>query len=909
MAIPCSTLIKIGNRHRHEGSLGNGVCLLDLETRQLKSSQQFTEDDNSSESSTNGIIPAHQQDDCGTTSSRQFREDANSCGSSTNGIPTHQLTVEDLNLGKTTADVHLGLLREPGCCLSVVKLMIVGEPIEKLFLWGHSACTLSSGGHRQIVVFGGFGGVGRHARRNEALMFDPLSGSLNVINAEGPPSPRLGHTSSAVGECIFVIGGRGDPTQILNDVWVLDTAHHEWKLLECKGSLFAPRHRHAAAVGGSKIYVFGGLNIDTIYSCMHVLDTETFQWSEVSIQGEWPCARHSHSMVENGSQLYMFGGYDGENVLGDLYSFDVGTYLWKKEKTTGKAAVPRFSHSMFIYRNYLGILGGCPVKQQFEEVSLLDLRNHVWKHVTVHSVSKDLLVRSTMSVADDDLVILGGGASCYAFGTKFNEPMKINLCPLISSDDIPCDGNKPKEAVENNNNDFTGLGDSVMVTNERKSPCNNYVKSIFESSNLECAADVLTQTDGHHLGTKHLVLQLEKKYAKLVKDILKKIGWLDLGRKVYSTRNGLHICLPITETSHAFFNNKAVHSVDMSDSLDGCHQMGVFSGKGFTINDASFQLSLNLLMECGGSVQIDDVANVKKGPRAPQKILKEAVCSLIKHKGLQLQLLEQLPTRWERLGDIVVLPVKSFNDPIWDSIGEELWPIVAKALGTRRLARQGRVVPNGTRDSSLEILVGDNGWVEHHENGILYSFDATKCMFSLGNLSEKLRMGRLDCRDEIVVDLFAGIGYFVLPFLVKAKAKLVYACEWNPHAIEALQHNTRANFVGDRCVILEGDNRVTAPKRIADRVCLGLLQSSECSWPAAVRALRPEGGILHVHGNVKDTEEGLWSEYVTKSINSIAKSEGYCWDVSLQHVERVKWYGPHIRHLVADVRCKQMQMQ
>lgn len=62
--------------------------------------------------------------------------------------------------------------------------------------------------------------------------------------------------------------------------------------------------------------------------------------------------------------------------------------------------------------------------------------------------------------------------------------------------------------------------------------------------------------------------------------------------------------------------------------------------------------------------------------------------------------------------------------------------------------------------------MGNNGWVDHRENGITYSFDATKCMFSWGNLSEKLRMARLDCKEETVVDLFAGIGYFVLPFLV-----------------------------------------------------------------------------------------------------------------------------------------------
>lgn len=80
---------------------------------------------------------------------------------------------------------------------------------------------------------------------------------------------------------------------------------------------------------------------------------------------------------------------------------------------------------------------------------------------------------------------------------------------------------------------------------------------------------------------------------------------------------------------------------------------------------------------------------------------------------------------------------------------------------------QGKITPNGTRDSTLELLLGDNGWVTHYENDICYSLDATKCMFSSGNRSEKLRIGQLNCRDEVVVDLFAGIGYFVLPFLVK----------------------------------------------------------------------------------------------------------------------------------------------
>ncbi|KAG6419025.1 hypothetical protein SASPL_121233 [Salvia splendens] len=290
--------------------------------------------------------------------------------------------------------------------------------------------------------------------------------------------------------------------------------------------------------------------------------------------------------------------------------------------------------------------------------------------------------------------------------------------------------------------------------------------------------------------------------------------------------------------------------------------------------------ALDLLMSCGATKKVDEVIKVKKTPNSPFKILKEVVATLLENAGLPANRIEQLPSRWERLGDIIVLPVTSFKDEVWNSIGGELWPLVARTLGAQRLARQGRIAQTETRDSKLEILVGDDGW---------------------------LRMAHLDCRDQVVVDLFAGIGYFVLPFLMRANAKMVYACEWNPHAIEALHRNLCTNSVADRCVVLEGDNRVTAPKGVAHRVCLDLIPSSECSWETAVAALRDEGGVLHVHGNVKDTEEGQWTNHVIEMISEISKSQGRLWEVLVEHVERVKWYAPRIRHLVVDVRCRVSQ--
>ncbi|CAN4105808.1 unnamed protein product [Withania somnifera] len=666
-----------------------------------------------------------------------------------------------------------------------VKLVISGESIERLFLWGHSASTVDN---KKVLIFGGFGGMGRHARRDDLLLLDLECGKMEVIDVLDAPCPRVGHTSSVIGDSIYVIAGRADPSNILNDVWVFNVTKKEWRLLECSGTSFLPRHRHAAAAVGSRIYIFGGIHNDMIYSSLYVFDTQNFEWSEVQVQGDLPCACHSHSMVAYGTQIFVFGGYNGQKALGDLYSFDVKTCIWKKEKMIGRPPTAKFSHSMFIYKKYLGIIGGCPVSRHNQRLSLLGLESHCWKHIAISSVGEDLFVRSTANIIDTDLIMIGGGAACYAFGTKFSEPVKINLLPLI-----PLIESRTHLHEENLH---AICQEENMMREMDVSFCSpqNAVESATDGSFHQNSEGRDSGIARSQTIASHWFLRLKKKDAKMAKDMLKKFGWLDLGRKVHSQDDGKDICFPVTESFCVLFN---------------------------------------------------------------QRNNSESVCQ----------------------------PEKD----------------------TCMVALNGRIAPTGTRDSTLEILVGDNGWVKHRENGIVYSFDATKCMFSWGNLSEKLRVGHFDCKDEVIVDLFAGIGYFVLPFLVRAKAKLVYACEWNPHAVEALRRNLEANLVADRCVLLEGDNRITAPKGVADRVCLGLIPTSEGSWVTAVGALRDEGGVLHIHGNVKDSEENTWTNYVSQTIQEIAKSKGHIWDVTVEHVERVKWYAPHIRHLVADVRCKRIQ--
>ena len=82
-------------------------------------------------------------------------------------------------------------------------------------------------------------------------------------------------------------------------------------------------------------------------------------------------------------------------------------------------------------------------------------------------------------------------------------------------------------------------------------------------------------------------------------------------------------------------------------------------------------------------------------------------------------------------------------------------------------------------------------------------------MFCAGSNTERMRMGRVPCVNETIVDLYAGIGYFTLPFLIHGHARHVYALEWNPDSLEALRRNLQANHIDDdRYTLLLGDNQL-----------------------------------------------------------------------------------------------------
>ncbi|KAM9600819.1 tRNA wybutosine-synthesizing protein 2 homolog isoform 3-T8 [Morphnus guianensis] len=364
------------------------------------------------------------------------------------------------------------------------------------------------------------------------------------------------------------------------------------------------------------------------------------------------------------------------------------------------------------------------------------------------------------------------------------------------------------------------------------------------------------------------------------------------------------------------------------------------------------QLRLPQEIPCG-LVQIQDPVPSRAARRqTPAQKLQDELRRLL-GKSWSSELERDVPRAWQRHGDLVLLSEDCFRAAPWEKLGPALWETVASALGARRLARRGWVLPDGMRSPNVTLLLGQDGWVEHVDNGIRYTFDVTKCMFSPGNITEKLRVASLPCSGEVLVDLYAGIGYFTLPYLVHAAAAFAHACEWNGHAVEALRRNLALNGVQDRCHIHYGDSRQLELRDVADRVNLGLIPSSEEGWPVACRVLKKgTGGVLHIHHNVEtgpspappqtavlQAEQGSlegagsdgevqhsaedggketlgarirpewqrWAEAAAARVRGLlVELHGQPWRTSILRIEAVKSYAPHVHHLVLDLECRPM---
>lgn len=252
-----------------------------------------------------------------------------------------------------------------------------------------------------------------------------------------------------------------------------------------------------------------------------------------------------------------------------------------------------------------------------------------------------------------------------------------------------------------------------------------------------------------------------------------------------------------------------------------------------------------------------------------------------------------LPSGFQRIGHVVILNLR----PEVYGLSTQIADLVLENLSYVRTVCMSRGISGELREPSVAWLAGDPSTeATHQENHCRFKLDVTRVMLSKGNLSERGRVPRLVKPGETVADLFAGIGYFSIPIARNANPRQVYSVEKNPSSFRYLRENIRLNRVQSRITPMLGDCMEVNLGQVADRVLMGYLPNTREFLPAAFRALKPHGGIIHYHDNFHESE--LW-DMPREILESAAFRHGY----SLKRITRnavVKEHSPRVYHVVVD---------
>jgi tRNA (guanine37-N1)-methyltransferase len=244
---------------------------------------------------------------------------------------------------------------------------------------------------------------------------------------------------------------------------------------------------------------------------------------------------------------------------------------------------------------------------------------------------------------------------------------------------------------------------------------------------------------------------------------------------------------------------------------------------------------------------------------------------------------------YARLGDIAIL---AEDDS--DRAEEIAAALIASDLPIESVVNRASKVKGDLRVREWDVLAGETNTV-HREYGHEFALDVAQVYFSPRLATERHRVTEQVQEGEQFLDMFAGVGPFVIPAATRGASTV--GIDLNPTAIEFLRENAQRNGVEDRVTAINADVREVAYDDWADRLVMNLPHTADAFLDTAVR-LAGEECLLHYYDIQHEDDPFDPGE---REIRTAAEPS---YEVNVENRHVVRSYAPHELNVCLDVRLR-----
>ena len=263
---------------------------------------------------------------------------------------------------------------------------------------------------------------------------------------------------------------------------------------------------------------------------------------------------------------------------------------------------------------------------------------------------------------------------------------------------------------------------------------------------------------------------------------------------------------------------------------------------------------------------------------------------------------DKLPKKWKKIGNIVIIDFKGISVNERKNTAE----IYANELNAKTVIQKSRIKGELRKPDEIELLYGEETETVINEYGISYKLDLKEIMWSPGNTGWRSALkGPGKVKDfytfnspKVIVDYFAGIGYFALQIAKGYPETKVIAIDKNPKSIEYLTMNVVNNSIKNVEIINDDCKNVNIK---ADVVHLGYIGNTIDFLEHSHNNLNDKG-IVIFHEAYRNTWLGFKSRsdwrIIPEKFTKLMSTKNFI----VEKFERVKFYGPSTSHIVARLK-------